>query len=362
MDLLSREPTAAVDRPRLTYRDQVVLVAFGLWMVVGLFVDGWAHDNNKPETFFTPWHGILYSGFTAAMLASAWIVNRHRRPDRPLREAIPTGFTPTLVALGAFAVGAVGDLVWHEVFGIEVSLEALLSPTHLLLMVSGLVALTVPVRLAWAEQDQPATLRAFLPVVLSLTIATALVGFFLLYLSPFLNHAAATAFDRFPGQAHTHPPSDPREMAQLLGVASILLTTVVLSLPTLLVLHRWTPPPGTFTLMLTILLLLFVGVDEFSQPTLILCGVAAGVTGDLLARRGPQWVTAAAVAAVLWLTYFALSALAEGGVAWTAELWTGVVVLAALLAGAMGLVAARTPLPPDFAAIEEEAPGGLSSM
>ena len=362
MELLTSTRTPAVDRPRLTYRDQVLLVAFGLWMVVGLFVDGWAHDNNKPETFFTPWHGILYSGFTAAMLASAWIVNRHRRPGRPLRDAIPVGFTPTLVALGAFAVGAVGDLVWHEVFGIEVSLEALLSPTHLLLMVSGLVALTVPVRLAWAEPSQPASLRAFLPVVLSLTIATALVGFFLLYLSPFLNHAAGAGFDRFSGQAHTHPPSDPREMAQLLGVASILLTTVVLSLPTLLVLRRWTPPPGTFTLMLSIVVLLFVGVDEFSQPTLILCGVAAGVTGDLLAARVPRWMTAAAVAAVLWLTYFGLYAVAEGGVEWTAELWTGVVVLAALLAGAMGLVAAPTLSPAGLAAIEDEKPAGLSNM
>src|SRR3546814_5696776 len=61
--------TPLVDRPSLNPRERTVAVAFGIWMVVGLFLDGWAHDNNKPESFFTPWHGVLYSGFAAATLA-----------------------------------------------------------------------------------------------------------------------------------------------------------------------------------------------------------------------------------------------------------------------------------------------------
>src|SRR3546814_7325652 len=62
--------TPLVDRPSLNPRERTVAVAFGIWMVVGLFLDGWAHDNNKPESFFTPWHGVLYSGFAAATLAA----------------------------------------------------------------------------------------------------------------------------------------------------------------------------------------------------------------------------------------------------------------------------------------------------
>src|SRR3546814_2102438 len=63
--------------------ERTVAVAFGIWMVVGLFLDGWAHDNNKPESFFTPWHGVLYSGFAAATLAAVLVAARSRTSDRP---------------------------------------------------------------------------------------------------------------------------------------------------------------------------------------------------------------------------------------------------------------------------------------
>src|SRR3546814_7680376 len=109
--------------------ERTVAVAFGIWMVVGLFLDGWAHDNNKPESFFTPWHGVLYSGFAAATLAAVLVAARSRTSDRPWRETLPAGHGLTLAALAVFAVGAGGDLVWHEAFGVEVGVEALLSPT-----------------------------------------------------------------------------------------------------------------------------------------------------------------------------------------------------------------------------------------
>lgn len=47
------------------------MVVFGIWMIIGLFLDGWSRNQDKPETFFTPWHGVLYSGFGAAI---AWFV------------------------------------------------------------------------------------------------------------------------------------------------------------------------------------------------------------------------------------------------------------------------------------------------
>ena len=35
----------------------------------GLFLDGWAHTHGRVDaTFFTPWHGVLYSAFLALAL------------------------------------------------------------------------------------------------------------------------------------------------------------------------------------------------------------------------------------------------------------------------------------------------------
>ena len=337
---------AAPARPRpLSPGEEAVGVVLGLWMIVGLFLDGWAHDNNKPETFFTPWHGVLYSGFAAAAVFAVLIALRARVPGRPLAETMPRGHGLTLGALAVFAAAAVGDLVWHELFGIEVGVEALLSPTHLLLLAAGVVALSAPIRAAWVEGGtEPRDLRAFLPTVVAMALLVALVGFFLLYLSPFVNDAAGTRFTRLPAVPHEHPSREVGELQQLLGIASILMTTVLLVVPIHLVLRRWRPPAGSLTVLLGVVVVLFVGLDEFAQWPLLAAGVAGGAAGDAVARRAVPLLTGVVTTVVLWLSYFALYQVTEGGVAWTAELWTGAVFLAALVAAGIGLLTA--PLPP----------------
>ncbi|HSE45781.1 MAG TPA: hypothetical protein VLA89_10700 [Gemmatimonadales bacterium] len=54
------------------------------------------------------------------------------RKDGPQR-ALPVGYG--LSGLGAliFAAGGMTDLIWHTIFGIEAHVEALLSPTYLVL-------------------------------------------------------------------------------------------------------------------------------------------------------------------------------------------------------------------------------------
>ena len=91
MTLTTRRPVARDADNHLTARDQAIGVALGMWMIVGLFLDGWAHDNNRPETFFTPWHGVLYSGFAVAATAALVVARRSRRPDEPWWAAGPRG-------------------------------------------------------------------------------------------------------------------------------------------------------------------------------------------------------------------------------------------------------------------------------
>lgn len=333
--------TVTVQRQRLTRRDQVLGVVFGLWMIAGLFLDGWAHDNNKPETFFTPWHGLLYSGFIAAGGTALAVTLRHRRAGVPLRQTLPMGHGLTMVGLVVFAASAVGDLIWHELLGVEVGVEALLSPTHLGLLVGGLIALSAPLREAWRDGPAaPASLREFLPTVLCLALLTALVGFFLMWLSPFVNNSAGMGFSRPPGASHTHPSSSLPELQQLIGLASILMTTVVLAVPIQLALRRWRPPMGAFRVLLGVVTFLFLGLGEFEELPVLGGALLAGWVADLLARAGRDWLVSAAAMTVLWSSYFALYHVTMGGLAWAPEVWGGAIVLSALLAGGIGLLAA----------------------
>src|SRR3546814_9863318 len=68
------------------------------------------------------------------------------------------------------------------------------------------------------------------------------------------------------------------------------MTSVLFSVPAHLVLRRWRPPAGSFALLFGVVTLLFVGLDEFSQPSLVLAGVAGGLVIDLLAERSPAWI------------------------------------------------------------------------
>ena len=115
---------------------------------------------------------------------------------------------------------------------------------------------------------------------------------------------------------------------------------VLLTVPVQLVFRRWEPPPGTFTVVLGLVILLFVGVDEFAQAPMVVIGVLAGATIDIVSGGVTAWLACAAGMIVLWVTYFAVYELTGGGVSWSAELWTGSVVLAGLVAGCVGLLTA----------------------
>ena len=51
------------------------------WLMIGISLDGWAHNHIPAlETFFTPWHGVLYSGYlaVAAFLLAVFACNQRR--------------------------------------------------------------------------------------------------------------------------------------------------------------------------------------------------------------------------------------------------------------------------------------------
>lgn len=93
-------------------------------------------------------------------------------------------------------------------------------------------------------------------------------------------------------------------------------------------------------------------MDAFGDWELLLAGPAAGLSADLLIRRlgagsdrpAALRLVGAAVAAVLWLAFFAAFHLVYG-LGWEAQLWAGVTVMAALWGAGLGLLAAPPALP-----------------
>lgn len=293
---------------------------FGVWMMAGLFIDGWAHQDNKPETFFSPWHGILYSGFVTAV---AWFAWRGYRAGRGIN---PAGGLDRLTALGFLLFGAAGiaDGLWHQIFGVEVDLEALISPSHLALFFGGFLMVSSPLRLARARRaadgvagPRPVTWAEWMPQAVTLTLCTALIGFFTLYLSPFSGIGGATGSNL-----------DMREFAEVQGIASVLVFNALLIVALLFALRRWRPPVGFGALLFGGVALGMTGLDGFVLIELVIPALIAGIAVDVLIARAASARTVVAVGSlVLWSGLFAVAELSYGLV-WTVELWSGSIVLA----------------------------------
>src|SRR5919201_3589227 len=134
-------------------------IAASAWLLGGLFWDGWAHGYGLPDSFWTIWHAAFYSGYVvlAAVIGGALIG----------RGAIPVGYGWATAGLAVFAAGGVVDAVWHTLFGIEASTEALISPSHLVLATGIVLMVSAPLRASWGRPAR--SLSGALPAVLSLT-------------------------------------------------------------------------------------------------------------------------------------------------------------------------------------------------
>ena len=344
---------AAREQARLGACGDAVTIALGLWLMGGVFIDGWAHNSRTlVESFFTPWHAVLYSGYAASTAWLCWLVLAGRRAGRIGAAAIPRGYGLGLVGAIVFGFGGLGDLLWHLVFGIETGLEQLLSPTHLLLFVGVLLILTSPLRSAWATPDTGArpTLRALLPALLALTAAVSAISFIGAYSWAIIDNSSATSTVR--AYATRTDAARLLSLSQRHGLETILITNAVLLAPLFLALRRWQLPFGSATLLFTINAILMNALEGFDFAERIPVALVAGLAADGLIRALRPTIDrpfaarlfGGLVPLLFWSLFFLANWLRRG-IGWAPELWTGAIVLATLSGIGLSLLAMPPPVP-----------------
>jgi hypothetical protein len=340
------KPVAASGGPAMSWGGDMLTMFLCTWVLAGIAVDGWAHTNlGGLETFFTPWHALFYSGFAATAAWITWSTVRRRQPGQSLAQAIPPGYELGVAGLALFSLGGVGDMIWHVVFGIEVGVDALLSPTHLLLFAGVFLIVTSPFRAAWRQPDgaDRPTLKAFSPVLLSAALAAGFTAFMLLYLSP--------VFSRDMGTSNTEWLNGSGDseflhfMNQRGGVASFLVSTVIVVAPLLMILSRWRLPFGSCAFLFGLVAAVIQGIDAFRRPELVASAVAGGLVADLLAvwlKPSPSEPAklrafAALAPVALWGAYTVTLSFTEG-IGWEPELWSGAILWTALVGLGLSLL------------------------
>jgi uncharacterized membrane protein len=325
-----------------TRRQDAVTVVVSGWLMVGLFIDGWAH-NTRPglETFFTPWHFAFYSGFAACVVRIGLLIRPRLAGGRSVRGAIPIGYGWTAAGLLVFAAGGLGDLTWHTVFGIEQDVDALFSPTHLLLFVGILLIVTTPIRSARARGFS-APDRAVDVVQVAVTLTTGLVLFFVQYLSLF--NESFEQLSRARVLAHPLPGIDSPEFLQgtletqvLFGTTALVVSAVIVGVPLSWLARQRGMRRGAVMFHIATLGVLLNAIDGFDKVGLVAGAVLAGVVVEVAVaivrpepdRAAARHLLAAAVPGVLLVGHVAAVGITNG-VGFEAEFWTGTIVLAAL--------------------------------
>jgi hypothetical protein len=290
---------SAVGR-RASWGEDVVTGWCSVLVVLGLYLDG------------TAWRGVLYLGLVGT---AGWILTREQRSGAWSLRAVPAGYRLALVGVGLAMVAVAGDAVWH-MSGVEQGAARPVSPFHLLLFAGACLLGGSGLRATWSGPSPARVpgLKAFWPVVLSVTLVVAATAFFFRDVSPLAAQAV---------------PAD-----RQLG---LLVQNLFFIAPVLLLLLRWQTPLGTFTVMAGSVAVALTTLTGLGLVGLVGAAVLGGTAADVAVaflRPSPQrrWATRAVAViapAVYWTAYFALLKVGYGA-GWEPALWLGSVLWACL--------------------------------
>lgn len=339
-------PLSAAARPVGGGRFDAIMAILSAWIVVGLYIDGWSHRRFPSlESFFTPWHALFYSGYLSMAVFTGVTILQSARRGLPWGQALPLGYGKTAVGLVVFGAGGVADIVWHELFGLEKNVEAVVSPSHLPIFIGLALIVSGPLRAAWHRWDGGAhlSLRHHFPLLLSVALLWSVFTFVTQIMSPFVNkYADSTSWSYMLSLGGPAP-----ELIQIVGVSSIVVQTAILMGLLLLIVGRWQLPFGSLTLVFSSNLALVSLLGD--QPFLVLVAILAGLGADLLlwllqpsaTRIGAYRLFASAVPLLVYAAYF-LSVKAREGLGWSIQMVAGGIVFA----GLTGLLVSYLVLPP----------------
>jgi hypothetical protein len=333
------------ERPAGGLRFDWPAALLALWLMLGMFLDGFAHHNlpESLETFFTPWHGILYSGFLA--LAGFILFHQSRNMARGYawNQALPAGYSFALLGITLFGLGGVGDLVWHTLFGIEEGVEALLSPTPLLLATGGILLTVGPFRAALHQFERGANpgwknpAPAFLSALLFLSVLTFFIEYANTLVSP--ERVIENSFAGRLGEAAHYLTA--------VGVAGVLLPTAFVMGLVLFIVRRWSLPRGALALIVggnSLFMSLFHYHEMATYPQALIPIVASGLIAELgyawlKPSPGRERALRAFAFAVPLATYglFFVTLILTSGVWWSIHMWAGVPIMAGVVGVLMSL-------------------------
>jgi hypothetical protein len=239
---------------------------------------------------------------------------------RQLKKSIPIHFFPATIGVIFFALGGIGDLIWHTFFGFEKSIEALISPTHLLLFLGLFLIFLSPLNYVLFE-SKGKSWRFYLVFVISVSVFFSYFTFLTEYVNPLIS----------PFAFKTHQTNN-HYYGQAIGMASIFIHNIFFVGTIIYVLIYKKFLPGILFLITIINTLAMTTVHDHYD--FILSAFISGIFIELVYF----WVKPSfknlyrlqffciSVPLIYTLFYFIVGMVTRG-IWWTPHLWLGTILM-----------------------------------
>ena len=113
-----------------------ILVSLGIFVsATGGSWDITNHLLNKPESFFSAPHGMLYAGVASAIVGCV-LIFRGRKYMHHIYQSFRTSTRLVITGITMLIVAGPADFAWHSAFG----LDGLLSPPHFVLLMGMVIS------------------------------------------------------------------------------------------------------------------------------------------------------------------------------------------------------------------------------
>ena len=341
-----RDDASAIPAASLQFDRLMAVVA--CLITFGLFIDGWAHNHGQiDDSFFTPWHALLYGAVGIAGLILIVTQFRNVGKGHAFGSALPMGYRWSLIGFFMFAAGGIFDIFWHEAFGFEEGTEALISPSHLYLAVSGLLIIGGPIRATWQRRSGNSW-SELLPAIMTITCLASIFLFF----TAFAAVTSSTAM-------LTGPRPGTTRVLDAIGIVAFISHSNILLGVLLVMARRWRLPFGAATVVfgLSAALMTWLRVRQNEEFIWVIFAVAVGLLADWLLQRGSLETAAGTrIFAIVIPFAYSLGALAaiemlgssvwgEGGMWWLIHMWLGVPIMAGAVGYGLSLLMSPPPAP-----------------
>ena len=319
---------AALDGIRL----DTGVMALAVVGLIGNLIDIRGHDSGvtfEEEGFLTVPHIIFYSAFAGIAVLIAAVIVANRMEGESWLGAVPQGYKLGLVGVALFALGGPGDAMWHATFSAESGVEALTSPTHLMLATGSVLFLSSPARRAFGFVGREIRGRTQVPMLMSAAFTFTAITIITLYGHPVYGDQWVI------GGSNVS-----------LGVISLIFQAGILAGVLAMLIRRFRLVPGAFTLLLGLngIAMTWVGESYFLLPGIVLTGIIADAAYFWLQPTPERDRVFRGFVTGVPLVYYALyfvSIFMTDGIGWVVHIWAGSVVLA----GFAGLLVSYLALP-----------------